>query len=71
MGDNQDYWRRRHCKIQMIILAEDFEFCMFNLRKGGISDGNLCFFSKKKSTKNEENQKIPIIIKGVKAWAGK
>lgn len=29
------------------------------------------FFQKKKSTKNEENQKIPIIIKGVKAWAGK
>lgn len=28
-------------------------------------------FFQKKSTKNEENQKIPIIIKGVKAWTGK
>ena len=56
----------------MIILAEDFEFCMFDLRKEGISDGNLCFFlNKKKVSKNEEHQKIPIILKGVKAWSGK
>lgn len=64
MGDNQDYWRRRHCKIQMIILAEDFEFCMFNLRKGGISDGNLCFFFKKKVPRIKKIKRYLLLSKG-------